>query len=76
MNRYWIKSSENLPAMRQKILATIEEHGRPTVVACWYVDDHRIMMDHLPDSKTYDFSIVKAWQPFPEPYLEFQHEES
>ncbi|WP_187261534.1 DUF551 domain-containing protein [Pontibacter beigongshangensis] len=72
MMKKWIKSSESLPRMRQRILATIEEHGEPTVVSCWYVGDNRIMLEQLPNSKTYDFSIVKAWQPFPEPFLELE----
>ncbi|TXK46386.1 hypothetical protein FVR03_10905 [Pontibacter qinzhouensis] len=72
MNKEWIPSSEQLPELRQNILATIDEHGHPTVVACWYVGDNRIKMDSSPNAKTYDFSIVKAWIPFPKPYMELE----
>jgi len=64
----WIKVVDKTPHLKQKILATLVEHGEPKVVACWYVEGNRIMLDETPNSQTYSFSLVKAWQPFPEPY--------
>lgn len=64
----WIKDPEVKPHIKQKILATLVEHGEPKVVSCWYVEGNRIMMDDSPNAQTYSFSLVKAWQPFPEPY--------
>lgn len=64
----WITHDKGTPQLKQQILATIEEQGKPKVVACWYVEDNRIKLDQHPDSLTYAFAIVKAWQPFPEPY--------
>lgn len=66
----WIKHNEKTPNLRQHILATLVDHGSPKVVACWYIDDNRIMIDETPNSQTYSFSMVKAWQPFPQPYSE------
>jgi hypothetical protein len=73
----WIKSSERLPVPHQQILATIEQHGQLKVIPCWLTEDDQIILDQHPDTTSYSFSIVKAWQPFPEPYQEYQeYEES
>jgi hypothetical protein len=66
----WIKSSERLPVPHQQIFATIEQHGQLKVIPCWLAEDDQIILDQHPDTTSYSFSIVKAWQSFPEPYQE------
>lgn len=66
----WIKGTDKTPFLKQHILATLVEQGEPKVVACWYVEGNRIMLYDTPNTQTYSFSLVKAWQPFPEPYEE------
>ena len=66
----WIRKEEKLPEEHQRILATVKLHGKTAVVPCWYIPDNRILLNDSPDSQTYSFSMVKAWQPFPEPYKE------
>jgi hypothetical protein len=66
----WINSQEKRPEPHQHILVTIKENGKPTVVACSMVDKDRIQIGEGPTLRTYSFSIVKAWLPFPKPYEE------
>jgi hypothetical protein len=67
----WIKSIDQLPPLHQPVLATIEQHGKLEVLPCWRIDDKYFVMDQNLNAARYTFSIVKAWQPFPEPYREY-----
>lgn len=66
----WIKATDKKPELKQQILATMVESGETKVVPCWYVEGNRIMLYDTPNTQTFSFSLVKAWQPFPEPYNE------
>jgi hypothetical protein len=66
----WIKREEQIPEDHQRILATVKLNGKTSVVPCWYIPNNRILLNDTPNSQTYSFMMVKAWQPFPEPYLE------
>ncbi|GEO06660.1 hypothetical protein AAE02nite_43240 [Adhaeribacter aerolatus] len=66
----WIKKEDKIPQEHQRILATVEMNGKTSVVPCWFVADNRILLNDAPNSQTYSFSMVRAWQPFPEPYQE------
>ena len=62
----WIKAQDKFPEPHQHILATITENGKPVVVACWYCQDHKIIMKERPNAQTYSYAIVQAWMLFPE----------
>ena len=64
----WIKAEDKLPAENKRILATVNQKGKVSVVPAWYIQNNRILSHDAPGSPTYSFSMVKAWQPFPEPY--------
>jgi len=66
----WIRSNERKPEEHQKILVTVEQHGKKTVAPCWFIQDNRIIFSDTPNSPSYSFAMVKAWLPFPEPYQE------
>lgn len=66
----WIRKEEKIPKEHQRILATVEMNGAPSVVTCWFIENNRILLNETPNSPTYSFDMVKAWQPFPEPFRE------
>ena len=66
----WIRAADKFPEERQRILATVNINGKISVVPCWYIQNNRILLNDTPNAPTYSFSMVKAWQPFPEPYQE------
>ncbi|GAA4435998.1 hypothetical protein GCM10023188_28530 [Pontibacter saemangeumensis] len=70
----WTKATDKKPELKQQILATIVESGKTKVVPCWYVEGNRIMLYDTPNTQTFSFSLVQAWQPFPEPYEETEQQ--
>jgi len=64
----WIASKDKLPEEHSRILVTIERHGKPAVVPCWFIENNRILFSDTPNAPTFSFSMVSAWQPFPQPY--------
>ena len=70
----WIKATDKIPHLKEQILATLVESGERKVIACWYVEGNRIMLDRNPNSQTYSYGLVHAWQPFPEPFEEKEFE--
>jgi len=66
----WIKNEDRTPEEHQRILATVELNGKTSVVPCWYIENNRILLNDAPNAPTYSYSMVRAWQPFPEPFQE------